>query len=113
MTVVRRLAWPLFVAVVVCGVLFLGLFPTRTYLDQRSATAEAEERLSALAERNAALARQVETLAGDDEIERLAREQYGLARPGEEVYQVLPAPEDPVSVPEAWPFRRLEQRIGG
>jgi cell division protein FtsB len=111
MKIVRRLAWPLFIATLLCGVLFLGLFPTRTYLDQRSSTAEAEARLDELVQRNGELQQQVDTLGTDAEVERLARSEFGWAKPGEEVYQVLPPPEDPVSVPDVWPFNRLDQRI--
>ncbi len=111
MKVVRRLAWPLLIATILCGVLFLGLFPTRTYLDQRSDTAEAEARLDELARRNDELRQRVDTLGTDAEIERLARSEFGWAKPGEEVYQVLPPPEDPVAVPDVWPFSQLEQRI--
>ena len=46
-------------------------------------------------------------LQSDQEIERMAREQYGYARVGEEVYGILPQAEDPVRVPEAWPFTGL------
>ena len=42
-----------------------------------------------------------------DELERLAREEYGYAKVGEEVYHVLPPPRDPLKVPDAWPFTRL------
>jgi cell division protein FtsB len=109
--VLRRLAWPSLIAIVVCGVLFIGVFPTRTYLNQRKAIAAAEVRLDELSAGNEQLQHEVDTLAGDDEIERLAREQFGWAKPGEEVYQVLPPPQDPVAVPDVWPFNRLEQRI--
>ncbi|WP_334141372.1 FtsB family cell division protein [Rhabdothermincola sp.] len=111
MRLLRRLAWPLLIAVVTCGVLFLGVFPTRTYLSQRAAIAAAEEQLDELTARNAELQHQVDLLGTDAEVERLAREQFGLARPGEEVYQVLPPPEDPVEVPDVWPFNRLRQRV--
>ncbi len=107
----RRAAWPIAVAVLVCGVLFLGVFPTRTYLDQRGAEATAERRLAELEGERAELQARADALQSDAEIERLAREQYGLARPGEEVYRVLPPAEDPVAIPDTWPFNRLDQRI--
>jgi cell division protein FtsL len=102
---------PLLVAVLACGVLFLGVFPTRTYLSQRRSTAQAETRLAELRASNEDAQREVETLQTDAEIERIAREQYGLAKPGEEVYHVLPAPEDPVHAPDVWPFNRLDQQL--
>jgi cell division protein FtsL len=110
--VARRLAVPLLVAVLTCGVLFLGVFPTRTYLRQRQSTAAAEAQLSELRASNAAMQQQVDTLQTDAEIERIAREQYGLAKPGEEVYHVLPTPEDPVHAPGVWPFNRIDQQLG-
>jgi cell division protein FtsB len=107
-----RLVWPAVIVALTCGVFFLGVFPTRTYLDQRESIASAEVRLRELDERNDTLERQAEILDSDDEIERIARADYGLARPGEELYQVLPPPQDPVTVPPVWPFHRLDQQIG-
>jgi cell division protein FtsB len=108
----RRLAVPLLIVVLSCGVLFLGVFPTRTYLNQRRSTASAESQLSQLQASNAEMQEHADTLQTDAEIERIAREQYGLAKPGEEVYHVLPAPEDPVHAPDVWPFNRLDQQLG-
>lgn len=107
----RRVAVPILVAVLTCGVLFLGVFPTRTYLNQRQATAEAEVRLAELQAANVVAQERVATLQTDAEIERIARDQYGLAKPGEEVYRVLPPPEDPVRAPDVWPFNRLDQQL--
>jgi cell division protein FtsB len=107
----RRAAVPLLIAVLTCGVLFLGVFPTRTYMNQRSATDAAEARLAELQASNEQRQQRVDVLMTDAEIERIAREQYGLARPGEEVYRILPPPEDPVDAPDAWPFNRLDQQL--
>ena len=46
----------------------------------------AEKQASLLAEQNAALDARVKELHTDAEIERLAREQYNLVKPGEEAY---------------------------
>jgi hypothetical protein len=83
------------------------VFPTSTYLDQRSDTAEAEERLAVLREQNDAYEEQAERLQTPEEIERLAREQYNLVRPGEEAYAVLPAPLPDLELPSVWPFGPL------
>ena len=91
----------------VVGALAIGLFPTSTFLDQRAATAEAEERLAVLEAQNEAFEARIERLTSDEEIERLAREQYNLAYPGEEAYAVLPAPLPPLDLPEVWPFGPL------
>ncbi|MET0728064.1 MAG: septum formation initiator family protein [Acidimicrobiales bacterium] len=90
--------------VALLGALAVGLFPTQTFLDQRASTAEAAERLSVLRDQNEAFEERIDRLSTDEEIERLAREQYNLAFPGEEAYAVLPAPLPPLEMPELWPF---------
>ena len=93
----RKAAWPL-AGVALVALLFLAVFPTRTYLAQRRDLAATERRLAVLSGENKELAQRVERLNTDAEIERLAREQYNLVRPGEEAYAILP-PAAP-AVPE-------------
>ena len=88
----RRAVWPIVVSVVFVVVLFAAVFPTRTYLAQRASISRAQEQLSVLEEQNAALEEKAAQLRDDAEIERLAREQYNLVKPGEEAYAVLPPP---------------------
>lgn len=86
------------------GVLAFAVLPTQTFLDQREATSEAEQRLAVLRDQNTAYEDRIERLETPEEIERLAREQYNLVFPGEEAYAVLPAPIPPLELPELWPF---------
>ena len=88
----RRAAWPVLGSLVLVGVLFAGVFPTRTYLAQRASIARADKQLSVLGQQNKDLEKREKELQSDAEIERLAREQYNLVRPGEQAYAVLPAP---------------------
>jgi cell division protein FtsB len=81
-------------------VLIYSVFPVRTYLDQRSATNRSEEQLDVLSEENDRLAERLERLREDEEIERLAREHYGLVLPGEEAYALTPPPEPTTTIPE-------------
>jgi cell division protein FtsB len=85
-------AWPFVASLVVVGVLFLFVFPGRTYLDQRRSLAAAHARLRVLGTESAVLEQKAARLHDDREIERLAREQYGLVKPGEEAYAILPPP---------------------
>jgi cell division protein FtsB len=90
----RRGSWTAAViASVVVGTLFLGVFPARTYLAQRRSLAAAQARVTVLAKQNAALDQESKKLLTDAEIERLAREQYNLVRPGEQAYAILPGPQ--------------------
>ena len=92
---VGRAVGPVVVLVLVVGFLFAAVFPTRTYLAQRAATRDANERIEVLREESAALEERVAELQSDEEIERLAREHYGLVRPGEEAYAILPPSAPP------------------
>jgi hypothetical protein len=94
---------------VLCGVLAVAVFPTSTYLDQRSDTAEAEQRLEVLRTQNEAYEEQITRLQTVEEIERLAREQYNLVFPGEEAYAILPAPLPDLDLPAVWPFGEMLQ----
>lgn len=93
--------------VTVLGVLAFAVFPTSTYLEQRRDTAEAEQRLAVLQDQNDAYADRIERLNTAEELERLAREQHNLVRPGEEAYAVLPAPLPELVLPAVWPFGPL------
>ena len=93
------------------GVLAVGVFPTRTLLAQRADIAEAQAQLRELGETNAELEARVEALGTDEEIERLAREQYRLVFPGEEAYALLPPPPLQLPIPDAWPFRGLHAAL--
>ena len=108
-SLLRRSTWiitPAILVILTCGVLAF-LAPTRTLLDQRKTAATAEQRLAELDQANADAQAQVDALQTDAEIERLAREQYGYAKAGEEVYHLLPEARDPVRVPDTWPFEGL------
>ena len=95
----RRAVWPFLLSVAVVGVLFLFVFPARTYLAQRHDLAAAATRLRVLSDNNDKLAAEEAKLHDDSEIERLAREQYGLVKPGEEAYAILPSPTPPTTAP--------------
>jgi type II secretory pathway pseudopilin PulG len=82
----------MFVVVVLVGVLFAFVFPTRSYYEQRRQIALSEHRLSVLREQNAALHNESQRLGSDAEVERLARSLYNLVKPGEQAYAVVPTP---------------------
>ena len=100
----RRALWVALVSTISLAVFFVAVFPSRTFLAQRASTAAAEEQLDVLGEQNRLLEERIRLLNDDAEIERLAREEYHLVRPGEEAYALLPppvppAPPPPVGVP--------------
>lgn len=85
----RRVAW-LLAAVTVLAVLLLFVLPGRTLLRQRASLQRTERQLQALRAEDAHLQQTAAALRSDAEIERLARQRYGLVRPGEQAYVVLP-----------------------
>ena len=109
----RRVLWPALFIVAFAAFVVVAVFPTRTYLDQRASTADAEARLDEVVRQNDALQARVDALQTDEEVERLAREEYGLVKPGEEAYHILPPAEDPIDLPDVWPLERLDDRLGG
>jgi cell division protein FtsB len=75
---------------VLLAALFLAIFPTRALIDQRNRKGAAARELVRLESENKRLDGEVHRLHTDAEIERLARDQYNLVRPGEEAYAILP-----------------------
>lgn len=90
----RRAGWerPTRIAVAslaVIAIMFLFVFPTRSYLEQQRQVSSARHAVAALKVQNEQLARQAKQLQTRSEIERLAREQFNMVRPGEQAYTVL------------------------
>lgn len=91
-----------FAALALIGVLALGVFPARAYLDQRQYRAQLAAEVARLAAGNQSLEDRTDQLRTDAEIERMAR-QYNLVKPGEEVYFILPQAEPPTPAPPPSP----------
>jgi len=72
------------------AILFLFVFPTRTFLGQRSETNDVKHQLDVLKQQNKALEDEKARLQSDAEIERVARDRYNLVMPGEKSYAIIP-----------------------
>ena len=106
--------WGWVLAVVLLSALALtvsGVFPFRQLIEQRRAVEQSRQQLSALENENRELEGDIAALYTDDEIERVARDQYGLVRPGETGYVVISPPGEesaadaepvPVEEPRPW-----------
>lgn len=77
-------------AVVLIGAMFVFVFPISAWLDQRNEIQDAERRLELLRDQHRKLEQQRRTLASDEEVERLARDRYGMVRPGEQAWALVP-----------------------
>jgi cell division protein FtsB len=95
----RRAVRLALLAVLVGGIVFLFVLPGRTWLAQGRASSVAHHQDSALTRENAALAQRVAQLRNPAYIEQLARQQFGLVRPGEQAYALLPPTSPSTTVP--------------
>jgi cell division protein FtsB len=84
---------------VVIAMLFVFGFPARSLLAQRHERERALAQLDVLREQNTKLEREARRLQDNAEIERIARERYGLVRPGETPYVVVPPSTAPPAAP--------------
>lgn len=110
------------VALVVLVIAAIGLVPYRQVLASERAIDLSEQKLDALSDENLRLEQQVAVLLTDGEVERLAREQFGLVMPGETGYVAVvpdglidPAPSGRISEftrPDPW-WRRLWDFLTG
>jgi cell division protein FtsB len=108
----RRLVAGLIVTVLFAGFLVFAVFPTRTWLQQRRDTAAAEAELAKVKAERAEVERERKKLQTDEEIARRARDELGMVNPGEESYDVLPPPVEPIGLPPGWPFTGVERVLG-
>lgn len=87
----RRLRSALLIIVfVVAGFVVTGVLPVREYLERGNVVEAAQVELDQLSAQNAELADDIDALYTEQEVERVAREQYGFVRPGEIGYVVIP-----------------------
>ena len=93
MLILAGVAGKAMLGLVILAVFIFGVFPTGSYVDQRQQLNDAEAELAELQAENQELEAQIVRLESDAEIERVARGEFNLVRPGEESYLVLPPGE--------------------
>jgi cell division protein FtsB len=76
------------------GLLVVGLlayfFPVRTYLEQQHRITVAEQRLRVLDQQTGRLEDQRKRAEAPSEIVRIARDRFGMVKPGEQPWAVVP-----------------------
>jgi cell division protein FtsB len=109
----RKQRWGWVLAVLLLGALALtvsGILPFRQLVSQQRQIERTQDQLTALQRENQVLSEDIEMLGTDAEIERIAREQYGLVRPGEVAYVVVTPRETPVAEALPDPVVRSDER---
>ena len=104
----RRVAVAVALVAVVAAVLAV---PARKYLDERSELAAVEAELTEVERANEELAERRARLDRPEEIERIARRDFGLVDVGEESYSILPPATAGLVLPRTWPFDRISGAI--
>ncbi|HET9075467.1 MAG TPA: septum formation initiator family protein [Acidimicrobiales bacterium] len=99
----RRAVRILLVMVGLGALVFLFVLPGRTWLQQGQAMSRAGHKLAVLNAENAALSRQAAQLQNPAYVAQIARQQYGLVKPGDQAYGILlpPVPTSTTTVPPA------------
>jgi cell division protein FtsB len=97
------------------AIVLAGVFPFRQLIAQERLVDNTRTQLDALAAGNESLQAQIDAVQSPTELERIAREQYGLVRPGETSYVVEldggPVPETVVGQDQAVDPRTLLERF--
>ena len=109
----RKQRWGWVLAVLLLGGLALtvsGILPFREMVAQQRQIELSQDQLAALESENSTLTEDIAMLGTDAEIERIAREQYGLVRPGEIAYVVVTPDEALVATTPQDPAVRSDQR---
>jgi cell division protein FtsB len=99
----RARAWLLVSVLALLGVLLLAGFPARAWVAQGHERERVAASVRELAAQNRRLEDRARLLQTDAEIERLARKDYNLVRPGEEAFAILPT-ASPTPAPVGTPL---------
>ena len=70
------------------AIVLAGVFPFRQLIAQERLVDNTRAELESLVAENEQLQQQIDAVQSSAELERIAREQYGMARPGETTYVV-------------------------
>ncbi|MEA2002376.1 MAG: septum formation initiator family protein [Actinomycetota bacterium] len=97
------------------AIVLAGVFPFRQLIAQERLVDNTRAKLDALIVENAAIQGQIDAAQSPTELERIAREQYGMVRPGETSYIVEldggPVPQEVVDQQQMLDSRSLLQRF--
>lgn len=111
--VILRIATVLVGAVVVAAVVFLFVFPTAQWNDQRNRIADTRAQVEQAESEIDALEGRIADLEDPRTIEYIARERFGFVRPDEAAFRLQAPPVDAATFPDAWPWRGFSHLVNG
>ncbi len=92
-----RIAKITMAVMVLVGAMYLFAYPARTYLAQKQAIAVQERTIAVLKGEDSKLAGESSALQSPATIARIARQDYGLVKHGQQAFMVLPSPSKSAS----------------
>lgn len=111
----RRGAFVAVLLLVGLAIVLAGVFPFRQLIAQERLVENTKVKLDALTVENEAIQDQIDGAQSPTELERIAREQYGMVRPGETSYVVElnggPVPQAVIDSEQETDSRALPQRF--
>jgi cell division protein FtsB len=84
-------------ALAIVAVMFVFVFPTRSYLAQRRQVQQEQHKVDVLREQNNKLQSEAVRLQSRAVQERMAREDFHRVYPGEQVYDIVPGVTPPAT----------------
>jgi len=102
----------LIVAAAAMALIAATLLPYRQYRDQGTSIQQAKQELLELEQRRSDLESRLERAGDKKVIEREARKQMSLVRPGDELFRVV-VPSDVIDLPKAWYLPGVEYLVTG
>ncbi len=113
MALVAKSVWLSALAAVLLIALFIGVFPTRAFLDQREAITIAEADLAATREEIAVLEVRIGEFNDRVSVARIARERFSLVYADEELFRLTTRPSEALSLPAGWMWPGFERLVRG
>jgi cell division protein FtsB len=111
--IVGKTMWMFVLAAVLLIALFIGVFPTRAFLDQRDAISAAEADLVATRSQIESLEARIDDFNDRVAVARIARERFSLVFPDEELFRLTTRPSDAVQLPDGWMWPAFERLVKG
>jgi len=99
------------VTAVLIGLLFVAVFPTRAFLDQRASIDQTADDIDSARAQIETLEARIDDFNDRIAVARIARERFSLVYEGEELFRLSARPSEAVDLPPAWMWPGFERIV--